>query len=166
MILDQFNIFGETSQVTSAATYVCPDVIDTQSNTAYSATASGALYTVAQGTQIRDMGSGNDLTVYFNVTEAFAGGTNVTFQAVVSSATNLSSPVVVGEVGPIVTASLPRGAQVAVRISPQLLAGTPLRYLGAQVVSTGTHTTGKVSGSLVLDEQDGRRAYASGFTVS
>jgi hypothetical protein len=72
----------------------------------------------------------------------------------------------VGETGPIVTGSLGLGAQVAVRINPQLLGASGLRYLGAQVVTTGTHSAGVVIGDVVMDIQDGKRAYASGFTVA
>jgi hypothetical protein len=167
MILDKFNQLGSTSQITSAATYALPDVIDLQSSTSYVATASGGLYTVGQGTQNRDLGSGGDLYVYFSVTTAFAGGTNATFQVVVSNSSTLASGnIVVGETGPIVTGSLGKGAQVAVRINPQLLGSTGLQYLGAQVVTTGVHTDGVVRGDVVMDIQDGKRAYASGFTVA
>ena len=60
MILDQNLRFGSTGAITTASTYVCADVVNLQSSTAYSATASGSLYTVAQGTQNRDIGSGTD----------------------------------------------------------------------------------------------------------
>jgi hypothetical protein len=46
------------------------------------------------------------------------------------------------------------------------LGSTGLQYLGAQVVTTGTHTDGVVRGDVVMDIQDGKRAYASGFTVA
>jgi hypothetical protein len=167
MILDQFNRLGSTGAITSATTYALPDVIDLQSNTAYLATVSGSLYTVGQGTQNRDIGSGSDLYVYFSVTTALAGGTNATFQVVVSNSSTLASGnIVVGETGPIVTGSLGLGAQVAVRINPQLLGASGLRYLGAQVVTIGTHSAGVVIGDVVMDIQDGKRAYASGFTVA
>jgi hypothetical protein len=172
MILDQNLRLGATGAITSAATYITgtsgtPDVVDLQSNTAYLATVSGSLYTVGQGTQNRDIGEGRDLYVYFSVTTALAGGTNATFQVVASSSSTLASGnVVVGEVGPIVTASLGLGQQVAVRVSPQLLGSAGLRYLGAQVVTTGTHSAGAVIADVVMDIQDGKRAYASGFSVA
>ncbi len=172
MILDQNLRLGTTGAITSAATYITgtsgtPDVVDLQSNTAYAAAVSGTLYTVSQGTQNREIGEGRDLYVYFSVTTALAGGTNATFQVVVSSSSTLASGnVVVGEVGPIVTASLGLGQQVAVRISPQLLGSAGLRYLGAQVVTVGTHSAGEIIADIVMDIQDGKRAYASGFTVA
>ena len=167
MILDDKLRFGSTGAITSAATYVCADVVNLQSSTAYSATASGSLYTVAQGTQNRDIGSGTDLYVYFTVTTALAGGTNATFQAVASSSATLASGnIVVGEVSLILTADLGVGQQVAVRVSPQRLGATALQYLGAQVVTTGTHSAGAISADLVMDIQDGKRSYASGFSIT
>ena len=167
MILDDKLRFGTTGAITAAATYVCADVVNLQSSTAYSATASGSLYTVAQGTQNRDIGTGTDLYVYFTVTTALAGGTNATFQAVASSSATLASGnIVVGEVSLILTADLGVGQQVAVRVSPQRLGATALQYLGAQVVTTGTHSAGAISADLVMDIQDGKRSYASGFSIT
>jgi hypothetical protein len=167
MILDNFLRLGSTGAITSAGTYVNADVVDLQSNTAYTATVSGSLYTVGQGTQNRDIGAGTDLYVVFTVTTALAGGTNATFQVVASSSSTLASGnIVVGEIGPIVLANLTLGRQVAVKISQQQIAAAGLRYLGAQVVTTGTHTAGVVSADIVLDIQDGRSVYASGFTVA
>ena len=172
MILDQNLRLGNTGTITTAGTYITgtssvPDVVDLQSNTAYTATVSGSLYTVGQGTQNRDIGAGSDLYVVFTVTTALAGGTNATFQVVASSSSTLASGnIIVGEVGPIVLANLTLGRQVAVKISPQQIAATKLQYLGAQVVTTGTHSAGVVSADIVLDIQDGRTVYASGFTVA
>jgi len=167
MILDNNLRLGSTGAITSAGTYVNADVVDLQSNTAYTATVSGSLYTVGQGTQNRDIGAGTDLEVVFTVTTALAGGTNATFQVVASSSSTLASGnIVVGEIGPIVLANLTLGRQVAVKISQQQIAAAGLRYLGAQVVTTGTHSAGAISADIVLDVQDGRAVYASGFTVA
>ena len=167
MILDNNLRLGSTGAITNAGTYVNADVVDLQSNTAYTATVSGSLYTVGQGTQNRDIGAGSDLYVVFTVTTALAGGTNATFQVVTSSSATLASGnIIVGEVGPIVLADLTLGRQVAVKISQQQIAASRLRYLGAQVVTTGTHSAGVVSADIVLDIQDGRTVYASGFTVA
>jgi len=166
MILDNNLRLGSTGAITSAGTYVNADVVDLRSNTAYTATVSGSLYTVGQGTQNRDIGAGTDLEVVFTVTTALAGGTNATFQVVASSSATLASGnIVVGEIGPIVLADLTLGRQVAVKISQQQIAAAGLRYLGAQVVTTGTHSAGAISADIVLDVQDGRAVYASGFAV-
>ena len=166
MILDNFLRLGSTGAITSAGTYVNANVVDLQSNTAYTATVSGSLYTVGQGTQNRDIGAGNDLEVVFTVTTALAGGTDATFQVVASSSSTLASGnIVIGEIGVITTGNLGLGRQVAVKISQQQIAAAGLQYLGAQVVTTGTHSAGAISADIVLDVQDGRAVYASGFAV-
>lgn len=172
MILDQNLRLGSTGTLAAAGTYITgtggtPDVVDLQSGTAYSATASGALYTVAQGTQSRDIGAGADLYVMFTVTTATAtaGSADCTFQVVASSSSTLASGnVVIGETSPI-SAPIAVGTQIPVRINPLVIGSSALRYLGARVVTTGTHTAGAVSADIVEDIQDGRRVYASGFTV-
>ena len=174
MILDQNLRLGNTGAITSASTYITgtsgtPDVVDLQSGTAYSATASGTLYTVAQAvvTVNTTYRSRPSPMSRFWVTTALAGGTNATFQVVASSSSTLASGnIVVGEVGVITTANLAAGRQVVVRVSPQQIAASGLRYLGAQVVTTGTHSAGVISADIVMDIQDGRTAYASGFTVA
>jgi len=166
MILDNNLRLGSTGAITSAGTYVNANVVDLQSNTAYTATVSGSLYTVGQGTQNRDIGAGTDLEVVFTVTTALAGGTNATFQVVASSSSTLASGnIVIGEIGVITTGNLGLGRQVAVKISQQQIAAAGLQYLGAQVVTTGTHSAGAISADIVLDVQDGRAVYASGFAV-
>ena len=75
MILDQNMRLGSVT-LTATGTYDFPDVIDLRSNTAYAASASGSLYTIAQGNQNRDLGAGTDLYVVFTVTTALAASTN------------------------------------------------------------------------------------------
>jgi hypothetical protein len=170
MILDNNLSLGSSGSITSVTTTDLPDVVDLRSNTNYGATASGSLYTIAQGTQTVDIGAGNDLLMIFTVTTAFAGTgtTTATFQAVTDSTDNLdTTPLVCGEVGPIPFSSLTVGAQVVVRITPQQsLGGSLQRYLGANIITAGsTVTAGAVRGDIVLDIQD-RRNYAGGFVVS
>jgi hypothetical protein len=74
--------------------------------------------------------------------------------------------VVIGSSGAIAKASLTLGANIAVRINPQV-ASLGQRYLGANyVVSTGPLTAGKFTANVVHGIQDGRKSYASGFTVA
>lgn len=116
----------------------------------------------------RDVGEGNDLYMNFAVTEAAlaAGAATVEFQVIASAAAGLTSPTVVGSSGAIGKASLTLGANVAVRINPQV-ASLGLRYLGANyVVSTGPLTAGKFTADVVETIQDGKKFYASGFSVT
>lgn len=114
----------------------------------------------------RDMGEGGDLYMNFAMTEAFAGGTSTNFEVIIADNAALSSNVVViGASGAIVTADLTLGKNVAVRLNPQI-ASLGKRYLGARYTVSGTNTAGKVTADIVTDIQDGRKYYASGFSVT
>jgi len=56
------------------------------------------------------------------------------------------------------------GYNAAVRINPQI-ASTGTRYIGARYTISGTYSAGTVTADVVMDIQDGRKFYASGFTV-
>ena len=112
----------------------------------------------------RDMGEGHSLYMNFAVTTALAGGTSVKFEVVSSASADLSSPTVIGSTDAIVTASLVAGYNTAVRINPQI-ASKGQQYLGARYTISGTYTSGKVTADVVTDIQDGRKFYASGFSV-
>ena len=113
----------------------------------------------------RDMGEGGDLYMNFAMTEAFAGGTSTNFEIIIADNAALSSNVVViGASGAIVTASLTLGTNVAVRLNPQI-ASLGKRYLGARYTVSGTNTAGTVVADIVMDVQDGKKFYASGFAV-
>jgi len=113
----------------------------------------------------RDMGEGEDLFMNFAMTEAFAGGTSTNFEIIIADNAALSSNVVViGASGAILTASLTLGTNVAVRLNPQI-ASLGKRYLGARYTVSGTNSAGKVTADIVTDVQDGKKFYASGFTV-
>lgn len=116
----------------------------------------------------RDIGEGEALYMNFAVTEAAtaAGAATVTFQVIASDAANLGSPVVIGSSDAIPKASLVVGANIPVRISPQI-GSLGKRYLGANyVVATGPLTAGKFIADIVHGVQDGKKSYASGFTVA
>lgn len=153
MILDKFANFGSTGAITSATTYSCADVMDLRSNT------------VAGGTQNNDIAEGRTLNVVFNVDTGLLDGTNATFRVVTSASDTLSSPVIIASTGAIATASLGAGKQIVVKLDPGLIGAASLRYLGAQVVTTGVHSAGAVSAFIVLDIQDGKKFYASGSTA-
>lgn len=116
----------------------------------------------------RDVGEGRELYAVFTVTEAATSdtaGSTVDFQVIGSAAEDLGTPTVLGASGPIVKTALIVGKQVAVRINPQL-ASKGLRYLGAKFDVSATLTAGKFTTDIVLDVQDGKKFYASGFTVA
>ena len=114
----------------------------------------------------RDMGEGGELIMNFAVTAALTGGTSVKFEVIGATNAALSTGVVViGSSDAVVTADLVAGKNVAVRINPQI-ASTGQRYLGARYTISGTYTAGTVTADIVADLQDGRKFYASGFSVT
>ena len=113
----------------------------------------------------RDIGEGTDLYMVVTVITAFAGGTSIDFIVKGSTdATIVTGDTTLGSSGAIPLASLTAGAQFAVRINPQI-GSLGLRYLGAFYDVTGTMSAGTVTTDIVTDIQDGKKFYASGFTV-
>ena len=112
----------------------------------------------------RDIGEGTALYMNFAVTTALANGTSVKFEVVTSANANLSSPTVIGSSDAILTAALTLGKNVVVRLNPEI-AGKGQQYLGARYTVAGTYTGGKITADIVETIGDGRKYYASGFTV-
>ena len=113
----------------------------------------------------RDVGEGEDLYVQFTVGTVFATGTSLTPTVVVSAADSLTTPTTIGTAGTILTATLVAGYTFAVRLNPQI-ASLGLRYLGViYTVAGSNYTTGTMTADIVTDIQDGKKFYASGFTV-
>jgi len=117
-------------------------------------------------TNIRDIGEGQDLYMMFTVVAAFTGLTSVTIDVIGATNAALSTGVVtLGSAGTIAQANLTANATFAVRINPALFSlGT--RYIGARYTVAGTGTAGSMCAYIVQDIQDGRKFYASGFSVT
>ena len=122
----------------------------------------------------RDVGEGKSLYVQFTVGTAFtaAGSATLTPTVVVSAADTLTTPTTIGTGGTIAVASLIAGFTFVVQLNPQLFGSTTtvsslgLRYLGAiYTVATGPMTAGTITADIVTEIQDGKKFYASGFTV-
>tara|TARA_R100000149_G_C5813372_1_gene95729 strand:+ start:229 stop:660 length:432 start_codon:yes stop_codon:yes gene_type:complete len=112
----------------------------------------------------RDIGEGTPLYMNFAVTTAMAGGTSIKFEVITSASANLGSPTVIGSSDAILTAALTAGKNVVVRLNPEI-AGKGQRYLGARYTVSGTYSSGKITADVVETIGDGRKFYASGFTV-
>lgn len=116
----------------------------------------------------RDIGEGMDLYMVFTVTETFATLTSLTIDVITDDNAALSSGAVNASTGAITLASggLAAGQQYAVRINPDI-AGVAERYMGAKYTVSGSNATaGKITADIVTDIQDGKKSYASGFTVA
>ena len=117
----------------------------------------------------RDVGHGHPLYVHFSVTETFAGLTSLEAQILVDSDAGFTTggaenpaPVVIASTGAIATAAIP--TSFAIQIPPQI-GSTGKRYLAVKFVCVGDPTAGMITTDIVLDIQDGKKFYASGFTV-
>ena len=123
----------------------------------------------------RDIGEGESLYVQFTVGTAFtaAGAATLTPTVIVTAdASAFTTPTTIGTGGTIAVASLVAGYTFVVRLNPQLFGSTTtvsslgLRYLGAiYTVATGPMTAGTITADIVTEIQDGKKFYASGFTV-
>ena len=113
----------------------------------------------------RDMGEGTPLYMNFAVTTAMTGGTSIKFEVITSAAANLGSPTVIGSSDAILTAALTLGKNIVVRLNPDI-AGKGQRYLGARYTVSGTFNAGKITADVVETIGDGKKFYASGFTVA
>lgn len=145
--------------VRAAATYVSANTIDLSVN--------------------RDIGAGQEKKVLWNIEATYVGGTDITFQQILSAAAALSSPKVVAQSPAIPVADLLIGGMYVQKV-PELLATVAgvtapvagvggigsigLRYYGVQSVSTGTFTAGQHSTRIVLDVID-QKMYPSGWSI-
>lgn len=122
--------------------------------------------------QARDIGSGEDVRVYFNVDTALtsAGATTLQIQIITSAAANLSSPTILAQSDAIPKASLVAGFNFELVVPKSVINALGQRYLGLQLtVNVANFSAGAYSAGLVWNEatQTGliKKAYPSGFSV-
>lgn len=114
----------------------------------------------------RDIGEGEGLYMTFAITTAVTVGTSTKFEVVIADDAALTTNVEsVGDSGAILTADLTLGKLIAVPIRPKV-GSLGRRYMGARYTVVGTNSTGKVTADIVHDIQDGKKFYASGFSVT
>ena len=121
----------------------------------------------------RDIGEGEDLYMVFTLTEAYNTLTSLQFEVIYATNAALTSGIVAGgSSGAIALADLtPAGNSYYVRLTPGIYkatggSGVGARYLGARYSTLGTTPTlGAVCAYITSDIQDGKKFYASGFTV-
>jgi hypothetical protein len=141
-----------TPTITAAATYDSADQIDFVS--------------------LRDLSEGHEIKALLTVTTAFAGGTSVDFQLIqADTAAGGGSNFFLSWSGAIALANLTAGTQRIITLPKRVVSNTPWgtryqRFLIFRAVSLGTFSAGAASMSLILDEQDGRTFYPSGFSIT
>lgn len=121
---------------------------------------SSGVPTSANGGGARDLGVGDKpaMKVLAQVTTAFGGGTDL--QVLIQGAPDNGSGVpgsytTMYTSSVVVEASLIAGTRLAEIDMPRPIAGQVLpRFLRMSFVSTGTHTSGAITGTLVLDRMD------------
>lgn len=117
----------------------------------------------------RDIGEGEDLYMVFNIVAAYNNLTSLQFEVIGATNAALSTGVVsLGSSGAVALAAGPStaGSMIIVRINPQY-ASLGVRYMGARYTTVGTTpTTGSVCAYITHAPQDGRKFYASGFSVT
>ncbi|PZR17526.1 MAG: hypothetical protein DI536_04225 [Archangium gephyra] len=98
-------------------------------------------------TILRDLGRSSEVDMFAQVTEAFTGGTNATVNLISAADGDaaMASPTIIATTGVIAEASLTLGKRLRIPLPDSI----PGRYLGIQVVTTGTHSTGKIFAGLI-----------------
>ena len=155
MITDNFLVVSGSNTVVNGVTTITGQAITAD---AYSTN------TIDLGTA-RDIGEGADLYMVFTVVEAFDNLTSLDLEVVISANANLSSHSVLAETN-VLLAGLTAGKQYVVALPPQI-ASLGLRYLGARYDVNGSNPSqGSILAEIVHNIQDGKKYYASGFTVA
>lgn len=95
----------------------------------------------------RNVGRSFPLRAQVIIETAFTGGTAVYAQLITSASSTLSSPTVIATGATFADAA----ALAGVEILDVPIPGTAQRYLGFQYVTTGTHTTGKVTAHILAE---------------
>ena len=144
MYTDQYLIMSDAQAITTG-TVNSSGIIDLQVN--------------------RDIGEGRSLSVAFTVPTAFVGGTSLQADIVTSTTADLTgSPIVIGSTGAVPAAQLTYGKLIAVVLNP-IIASVGEQYVGVVYKAVGTFTGGNITANVVLDIQDGKSNYPSGFSV-
>jgi hypothetical protein len=114
----------------------------------------------------RDIGEGEGLAMVFTVIQAFNSLTSLTMNVITDDNDALSSGTVIGSTGAVALANLTAGKQYVVRL-PAQIASLGERYLGASYTVVGSSPTqGSILAQIVVDIQDGKKFYTSGFSVT
>lgn len=189
MILDNFLMFtgtsnGATGGITLGAntdapttgTQTASNIVDLGVGTVASG---GHIPSFANGGGARDIGVGDDpmLKLLVRVTTTFAGGTNMAVDlagAPDDGSGGQGSYTVMWTSPTILEANLVAGTDIANVDVPRVIPGQVLpRFLRLRFITSGTHTTSAVEGTIVVDRADNIKGtggalsgYPAGITVA
>jgi hypothetical protein len=140
-ILDLTSLFSENQAVGTAASMLSTNVMR------FPATGT-VMYEGAR--LVRDLGQGNELPLFIQVTEDFATLTSLTIDVVTADNAALSTnPVTLGSTGAIPVASLKAGFKPNPRILPD---GPIKEFLGLVITRGGSNATaGKITAGLGVE---------------
>lgn len=136
MILDKQSLFFEDLPITAAATYNS----NAEGITPYDLGAGG-----------RDIGPGELVPLFCQVTATATGGTSVQVKVVTDDDIDLGSPTILYSTEAILTAVLVAGYKFNVPAVPRNLITE--RYLGMIIISLGVDTTLTLTGGILWDQQ-------------
>ena len=164
MFIDQLSVVAGTVPATGSMTGLA--LLTTAAATAVSTDA------IDLGIA-RDIGEGDELFFMIHVIAAVTTATSVQWDAIYASNAALTSDVVVaGSTGAIPVSVLTAGSVHTISVNPVLRynattdSSKAARYLGLRYIVIGTAGAGSYCGYITLNPQDGKKFYASGFTVA
>lgn len=162
MILDAFLLFsgGSTGVGNSDGATDSPTTGTEVSSNVIDLGVISGIPSAANGGGARDLGVGDDpsLKLMIAVTTAFADGTSlqILLQGAPDDGTGAPDTYTTMYTGPaVVEANLIAGARLADIDVPRPVPGQAIpRFLRLEYVTVGTHTSGAVEGTIVLDRND------------
>ena len=164
MFIDQLSVVAGTVPATGSMTGLA--LLTTAAATAVSTDA------IDLGIA-RDIGEGDELFFMIHVIAAVTTATSVQWDAIYATDAALTTGVIVGgSTGAIPIASLTAGSVHTISVNPVLRynatteSSKAARYLGLRYIVIGTAGAGSYCGYITLTPQDGKKFYASGFTVA
>ena len=114
----------------------------------------------------QDVGEGAPLYFKWTVQTAPTGGTSIQFNVLAAGSADLSTttPTVLASSAAVPVASLTVGSWGYIQVPPQI-GSTGLEYLGASFTCTGAIAGAVIVGEFVINIDDPKKFYASGFAV-
>lgn len=118
--------------------------------------------------QAREIGEGKNLFMVFTIMEAFNTLTDLTFAILTNNVEDLTTTptTIASKTVTLASGGLALGQQHVLPIPPQI-ASLGEQYLGASYTVNGSNpSTGQITTDIVEAVQDGKKFYASGYSLT